>query len=680
MRALPLVSLMCLVGCAPDVEIRALDLGELGPGDVVEARLTVLNRGAALSFLSFTGADELTMLEAPADTRDASSWVVRFQAREPGPIAREVIATFAQGRVARFFVRGNVLPRCEPMLLDLGDVGLGDVGTQLMELSNPTDAGVTLPLPRLAPPFSVAGDALIIGAGEAQQVEVRFTPTESGPAETTWRLRTRADCSATDVTLRGMGLTSPLSLSARRVDFGVTTTPTRRTVTLLNHTRSTTTVREVHIDDPHFSLVTPQPLVVPALGVLDVELLAEPTDATPVEATMRFDTLPLGLAMNRTTACLTPSAPALDFPTTELGCRSTAQPLTLTNTCSTAVVVRNLRTDSTDFALVAGTPRTLAPGSALPVMLSFGPTASLSARGALQVRFDPGDGEETLSVALTGLGAPASTFLERFTTPRLPDVEVLLVLDDGPEMYAQRGAVAQNLELLRRLYLANALDATRFGVLTTAPSGRLRTLPSGAPAIDGTSAPDFAQLTALTGTQSGPSSCLDAVLHFTTEALATFHRPGAALTVVCISARPDATTAARLERFTTLRQRLPPGTQWSFVAPLAPSACAPTADPQVLAARALVDANVEDLCTEDWAKWVPHFINSFGEIGYRTWYWLDHRPDLSRGPLRVFVDGVEYASPQLWRWDPADNSVHFEPVSAPAPGRLIEVEGTLACQ
>ena len=72
--------------------------------------------------------------------------------------------------------------------------------------------------------------------------------------------------------------------------------------------------------------------------------------------------------------------------------------------------------------------------------------------------------------------------------------------------------------------------------------------------------------------------------------------------------------------------------------------------------------------------------------GYRTNFYLHQHPDLSRGPLRVFIDDVEIPAVDaafgsvLWRYAGEQNAVLFQPLYVPAPGKTVRFHYTPDCQ
>lgn len=334
--------------------------------------------------------------------------------------------------------------------------------------------------------------------------------------------------------------------------------------------------------------------------------------------------------------CLVASREVLDFGTTELGCRAHDQQVTVTNTCSTPVALTRRALLSSEAQLISAPPDELAAGSTTTLAFSFAPVhvGTVSSVAPLL----------GLPLTLRGTGAQATRFEESWQLPSLVEPELLIVLDDGAEMLELRDAVSQNLSIVRRI------AGGRVGVLTTAADSTLQ------------------QSDAITGTQTAPSSCLDSLTHFATGELAGFHHPGARLSVLCITRRPDASTAPVLERVSHLQTLLPGGTFFHLIGHDDPGAL-------TFAANAFHGA-VGDLYDPNWSRSVPSFTSFFGS---NLLFHLEHLPDVSRDALQVEVND-EVIPHEVWQWDSEKNAILFSLIAIPAPGSRVSVSGLEACR
>ena len=91
----------------------------------------------------------------------------------------------------------------------------------------------------------------------------------------------------------------------------------------------------------------------------------------------------------------------------------------------------------------------------------------------------------------------------------------------------------------------------------------------------------------------------------------------------------------------------------------------------------------EEICTPDWSKALEQIgKNAFG---YRTNFFLTSTPDLTAGKsIVVKIDGlqldpVDVRGAQVWTYDSTNNSVNFEPLFVPEPGKTLTITYFVAC-
>ena len=132
-------------------------------------------------------------------------------------------------------------------------------------------------------------------------------------------------------------------------------------------------------------------------------------------------------------------------------------------------------------------------------------------------------------------------------------------------------------------------------------------------------------------------------------------------------------------------------TQFSFnaVGPYlssAPSGCSYDGTggaPRMLAAVTATAGVKEEICTPDWSKALEQIgKNAFG---YRTNFFLTSTPDLTAGKaIVVKIDGlqldpIDVRGAQVWTYDSTNNSVNFEPLFVPEPGKTLTITYFVAC-
>jgi hypothetical protein len=89
----------------------------------------------------------------------------------------------------------------------------------------------------------------------------------------------------------------------------------------------------------------------------------------------------------------------------------------------------------------------------------------------------------------------------------------------------------------------------------------------------------------------------------------------------------------------------------------------------------------EEICSPNWATALEQVgKNAFG---YRTNFFLIATPDTSK-PIVVKIDGVALANidsrgATVWTYDPVGNSVNFEPLYVPEPGKTLTITYYVQC-
>src|SRR5262249_8600483 len=92
----------------------------------------------------------------------------------------------------------------------------------------------------------------------------------------------------------------------------------------------------------------------------------------------------------------------------------------------------------------------------------------------------------------------------------------------------------------------------------------------------------------------------------------------------------------------------------------------------------------EEICTTNWSG----ALENIGKIafGYRDHFYLTAQPDLSPGHcITVRGDGAVMAATdplstaEVWSYDPLTNSIIFESLFVPEPGKTLAVEYDVDC-
>ncbi|MDP1823438.1 MAG: choice-of-anchor D domain-containing protein [Archangium sp.] len=702
-------------GCAvsgPDVQIRPVDFGVVEPAIAHHAELRVQNLGVSPAKLlrveRRSGPDAFTITPAQVQLAagEHTTWRVTFLSSSPGLAEARFAAVFDTG-VAEFTLRARVGERCVfAETFDVGDARVGHVTSRTLTVTNPLDVPGEVFIGAPLPPFSVEpSGTLLLAAHESREVTVRFSPLSSGRPEARWLLRPSTDCTATAVTLTGLGVDAPLSLFPGRLDFGVLVpgTPRALPVAVFNHTRRALTLTALTLDTAAFRIPAQRPpvefpLVVPSGGAVSLLVEALAADAAPFDATLRLSTdaaeqpeLSLPLLANRTAPCLSASRERLDFPSLEVGCRSRDERVSITNTCPHGVRLAESAV-SPGFAFVS-TPgqRVLAPGEAADFALTHAPATVGAATGTLMVAADVLDGNQALVVPLAGNVTPALEVEEaELIRSLIPPQDVLMVLDDSAAMLPLAGSMRQNLRAWVQYLAANELDV-RLGVMSTstAPAelGRLRRTAGGAAWLTNPAPEELEALGEVRGLSTARSSCLEVLLAALSPPLRNdpaelggMLRRGAVLHVICVTNGRDGVEAAPLPVISALLALLPEWSSIAVVARFAPisSSCGGELEHGPLSALVMETNGIkEEICTPNWATALERIGKT--AFGWRPRFYLHQRPALTRGPLRVFMDGTEVPAidpnpnlrSRIWEYDGASNAVLFEPLYVPEPGRTV---------
>ncbi|MEQ1731853.1 MAG: hypothetical protein ABL982_26060, partial [Vicinamibacterales bacterium] len=296
------VVLSLSAGCAvsgPDVQIRAVDFGVVEPAVAHHAGLEVQNLSSRPATLlrveRRSGAEGFTVTpgQVRLGERERTTWRVSFLSDSLGLHEARFAAVFDTG-VTEFTLRARTAARCVfADTFDVGDARVGHVATRTLTVTNPLDEPGEVYIGAPLPPFSVEpSGTLLLAAHESREVTVRFSALNSGRPETPWLLRPSTDCTATEVTLRGLGVDAPLSLVPGRLDFGVLPAATARVlpVAVMNHTRRDLSLTTHTLSSAAFRVSTLFPLVVPASGTVSLQVEALAPDATPFDATLVLST------------------------------------------------------------------------------------------------------------------------------------------------------------------------------------------------------------------------------------------------------------------------------------------------------------------------------------------------------------------------------------------------------
>lgn len=713
------LAVLVLAGCAaPDagVEVSALSFGVVEPGVTHHAELHLVNRGAQAAKLlrveRRAGPDVFTVTPGSVALAAGArvTWRVSFQPAAPGLSEARFAAVFDTG-VAEFTLRGRAaLPCAVAETFDVGDARVGHPVSRSFTVNNPLDEPAEVFVAPAAAPFAVEpAGTLRLAAGESRELSVRFSPTVAGAPSSTWVVRPSADCTDTSITLTARALEAPVTLAPGRLDFGMMGTGASRTlnVELRNHTRTDIAVSELRFRNAAFRSAASLPLVVPAEGATQLQVEATAPDAQSFDGLLTLVTsavdqpeLSLPLLANRNAPCVSAARERIDFPSVEVGCRGRDERVRLTNDCPHEVGLGEVSL-SGGFALISSPPaERLAAGETVELALSSAPAVVGATAGTLDVPVDVLDGTQVVSIPLAGAGTPVVVLTESQTVSSLAlRLDVVLVLDDSPTILPMAPSVQRNLGDVARYLEANRWDS-RVGVMSTSTApgelGRLRRTADGSAFLINPTPTALSTLGAVRGLSTSRSSCLEPLLAAFAARdpaeLGGLLRPGAGLFVICITNGADGLEVAPQPVISSLLSQLT--RPYSFgliarlttIAPPVPDCGGERERGPLQALSAQTNGVLVEICDPNWAA---SLFNTIGRtaFGWGDWFYLRQRPDFTRSPLRLWVDGVELPpvdpepnlSSTIYEYVSESNALRFSPLYAPEPGRTVRAQYTPEC-
>jgi hypothetical protein len=428
-------------------------------------------------------------------------------------------------------------------------------------------------------------------------------------------------------------------------------------------------------------------------------------------------------------SCLAISPSELDFGTVQKDCNSPNRSFQIYNTCSTAVTINSTAmlaaageapggpncpgmAPCPEFFVttnIAPLPQTINPGGSTPVtfQLKYRPINYGPDTGAFAVRATQGGQNVDYIVTLRGQGDTMGLNTDTFRQDSKPKADILLVIDDSCSMSDKQTALAQNFNSFIKYAQSSQVDF-QMGITTTDFSatvkGRLKTAPAGMKILKPTTPNLEQQFSAIVNvgiSGSGTESCMDPATAALTAPLITdpaanlgLLRQDAVLAVVCVTDAQDQAVqppSFYLNQLMNIKGAQRPGLfTYNVVGPFlaAPPSgtCSYDGSPDDGKHSFMVNSTngvKEEICTPDWAKALENIgKNAFG---FRTNFYLTARPDLAsmRG-IEVSIDGVplpptDSRGAKVWEYDATNNSINFEPLYVPEPGKTLTVTYQVAC-
>lgn len=690
-RALVVVALF--LSCAESVgreQLFAVDFGTVAVGEVHTTSLRLVNSRYVPSRLvrieQREGARGFTIVPRyePLPSGAETEWTVHFDAFETGLKSARFVAIFERGE-SEVLITARSAERCaiEPRV----DFGAGPRGERTVSfpLINDTDQPGAAFLGSLAAPFtSELTGRIALAAGERRDVKLHFQGDAVGLFEQSWHVQPSPGCAATFVTLLASVQEQPLLLSPGRLHFADTVAQLQLEIRNATNAPIQLTPRV----GTGFHLADDAPFTVPGGGRIAVTVLRDDFTTAPLFSELVFHTtstqqpqLRVPLLARFKSTCVT-ATENVSFTSQFVGCATASQKVVVTNECPHAVRIGSPRVEW-PFHVVSARLGTLAAGASTEIAATFKPLTVGNVLAPMTIPVDVLDGQQSVVVGLRGLADEIPFRDERQHAPILwPDVDVLLIIDDTPVMAAYADSIRSNLARVNSMQTGNGRHP-RFAVTTTSMSpseqGKFRITSSGAKWLQEPTTAELQALTAFTGTQTGGSSCLEAMA---AADLASFRRRDASMMILCVTANPDAARGPAGLLFDHIARRVPERTFFGLVARYASAPdCPGDLDSGTL--RSLSDRTngvVEELCNPNWGASLDNTISYFG---WRTNYFLEQRPDFSVAPLKVFVNSIELpqsSSPdRKWTYEAQTNSVNFEPLFVPEQGSELRFVYATEC-
>ncbi len=441
-------------------------------------------------------------------------------------------------------------------------------------------------------------------------------------------------------------------------------------------------------------------------------------------------------------SCLTISPSALDFGVVKKDCNSPNRNFQIYNSCSTTITINSAAMGSAagesaggpncpgvqggppcpEFFVISGIAggTQVTPGNSTPVTFSlkyrpinYGPDT-----GAFVINVTQAGQPLDYVVALQGRGDMLGLNTDTFRQDTKPKADILLVIDDSCSMDDKQTALSQNMASFLQYATSNqvefqlAVTNTEMtdpdhGKFCTASGGDFDPCPHGHKILTPQTpnlATEFASLV-MVGTHGASESCMEPATRALTAPYITdpasnggFLRQEAVLAVVCVTdARDQAPQPPSfyLNQLINVKGAQRPGSfTYNVIGPFLPSSPAGCAydDPNDGRHEFMVSQTngvKEEICTPNWATALERIGKS--AFGYRTNFFLNSRPDLAcpTAPdcIHVAIDGVTIPSvdpdpnlmSRIWEYDATSNSINFEPLYVPEPGKTLTVTYTTAC-
>jgi hypothetical protein len=352
-------------------------------------------------------------------------------------------------------------------------------------------------------------------------------------------------------------------------------------------------------------------------------------------------------------------------------------------------------------------------GSPVSFQLRYRPYDLGADTGAYRIQVVQAGQQVDYLVTLQGKGDMDGSNVDTFRQDSRPKADILLVIDDSCSMSDKQMQLGSNFNSFIKFATTSQVDF-QIGITSTDAddelscpaciTGDLKTSSMGTKIFTPTTPNlemQFQQTVNVGTTGSATETCMAPAVRALTAPKITdpaknagLLRPDAVLAVVCVTDAPDQadqSVSFYLNQLVNIKGVQRPGSfTYNVVGPFLPSQpgnCqydgSSGDDGKHAQLVSQTNGVKEEICTPNWATALENVgKNAFG---FRTNFFLTGTPFLGNGnTITVEIDGVplpqiDSRMSRVWRYDAATNSIIFEPLYVPEPGKTMTVHYKVAC-
>src|SRR5215472_2761002 len=309
-----------------------------------------------------------------------------------------------------------------PSSVDFGSQDVGIASSPLpVTLANTGNADLVVSSALASPSqFAMAGLAsTTIAPGKQTTYTITFSPTDALAYSGALSLTTNSSATAS-VALAGRGR-KRVSISPTALAFGnqvVNTTSNSQNVTVANTGASNLVISGVSVSPSEFAFTGPTSTTVSPGASVIYSVSFTPALAQPYSGTLAFTTNTTAPSVSLAgTGVPSPGTPpqasvsptSLTFGNQLINTASASQPVTVTNTGGSNLVVNSVTISPSQFAFAGPNSTTIAPGAHTVYNVAFTPTALQSFSGSLVFNTNASPATSTVTQSGTGVTSPPGT-------------------------------------------------------------------------------------------------------------------------------------------------------------------------------------------------------------------------------------------------------------------------------